>query len=291
MFKISMNQYTVFILIIVSTVFLYVTANMSLAYAQTAYTNKIGIKFVKIHPGSFIMGSPKSEKGRKWDEKQHKVILTKGFYLSETEITQQQFFDVMGFNPSQFKECGGNCPAETLSFHEAQEFIFKLNVLERTKRYRLPTEAEWEYACRAGSTKAFTNGDITALRCDPDPVLDKVGWYCGNSGARDPFIYNIRPHPVAMKQPNKWGLYDMHGNVAEWTSDACKPRGVWRTGVVNTTYDVPKIKNPLSKKGPNRIFRGGSWNTSAIFARCANRGSYKPTARRNSIGFRIVREL
>lgn len=237
-----------------------------------------------------MMGSPPAEPGRKWDEKQHKVVITKSFYISATEITQAQWFKLMKYNPSAFKECGGNCPVESVSWHDCQEFIKKLNRIERTQKYRLPTEAEWEYACRAGSKTAFANGEITASQCDIDPNLTKIGWYCGNTGFQKPIIYDLSPRPVAYKIPNAWGLYDMHGNVNEWCLDSSKTRSLLRTGVVTTTYDKQKIINPRSKKGPNRIFRGGSWNTSTRYSRSANRGSFLPTAKRSYLGFRLVKE-
>lgn len=268
---------------------LLLTAFPSQAFSRPTFVNKVGITFIKINPGSFYMGSPESEAGRRWDEKRHRVILTRGFYMSTTEVTQNQWISVMKTNPSFFQECGGDCPVETVSFSDCQNFINALNDIENTDAYRLPTEAEWEYACRAGSDQAFTNGDITEVQCDIDPNLDQVGWYCGNSGVREPVVHSLSPQKVALKKPNAWGLYDMHGNVHEWVLDACKPRGLLHTGVVNDTYGRDRITDPLSLKGPNRIFRGGSWNTSTRYCRSASRGSFKPMAKRNYIGFRLVR--
>lgn len=259
------------------------------AFSNPDFVNKTGMPFVKINPGSFDMGSPSSEPGRKWDERRHRVILTRGFFMSATEVTQNQWITVMGTNPSFFQECGGACPVENVSYLDCLDFIQALNQLEKTNAYRLPTEAEWEYACRAGSPHAFTNGDITVINCDMDPNLDKMGWYCGNSGVREPVVHMLTPHQVGLKQPNAWGLYDMHGNVNEWVMDACKPRMFFRTGTVNDTYKKDKITDPLSVKGPNRIFRGGSWNTNAKYCRSANRGSFKPMAKRSYIGFRVVK--
>ncbi|MBU1169995.1 MAG: formylglycine-generating enzyme family protein [Proteobacteria bacterium] len=261
------------------------------ANSGPALVNKIGMQFVKINPGSFIMGSPQSEMGRKWDERLHQVILTRGYYMSITEVTQNQWIRVMESTPSFFQGCGGDCPVESVSFDQCQEFIRVLNYMEKTDKYRLPTEAEWEYACRAGSRTAFTDGDITVSECGLDPNLDPVGWYCGNSGVREPVIYKLSPQTVALKKPNDWGLFDMHGNVNEWVLDACKPRGMLHTGTVTETYNKDKITDPLSVKGPNRIFRGGSWNTSTRYCRAANRGSFKPTAKRSYIGFRVVKTL
>ncbi len=264
--------------------------NTSAVFARPSFVNKAGIKFIKISSGSFTMGSPSSENGRKWDEKQHRVVITKSFYMSETEITQLQWFKIMQFNPSQFKECGAECPVESVSWNDCQKFIKRLNKIERTRKYRLPTEAEWEYTCRAGSSSAFSNGDITAKQCEIDPNLDKVGWYCGNTGVRKPVIYGLSPKQVGRKKPNAWGLFDMHGNVYEWCLDACKTRSLLRTGVVTNTYNKKKIINPLSGNGPNRLIRGGGWHTSIRYSRSANRASYKPTVKRNFIGLRLVKE-
>ncbi|MBW1841952.1 MAG: formylglycine-generating enzyme family protein [Deltaproteobacteria bacterium] len=136
------------------------------------------------------MGSPRKEPGRLGGEIMHKVNISKGFYIQTTEVTQGQWASVMGNNPSKFKKCGADCPIERVSWKEVQQFIRKLNEKEKQNLYRLPTEAEWEYACRAGSTTAFFNGDISETVCRRDPNLDIVGWYCGNSGNKT--------HPVAL---------------------------------------------------------------------------------------------
>ncbi len=275
---------------LVTIIVLINTLSILPSFGRQSFVNKSGIKFVKIQSGSFMMGSPSSEMGRKWDEQIHKVIITRSFYMSVTEVTQTQWFQIMKFNPSAFKECGGNCPVESVSWTECRKFIKRLNKIERSNKYRLPTEAEWEYACRAGTQTAFANGDITVLQCDIDPNLNRIGWYCGNTGFTKPIIYGLSPKPVGYKNPNAWGLYDMHGNVNEWCLDSCKTRSLFRTGVVTNTYNEKTITNPLSKKGPNRIFRGGSWNTSTKYSRSANRGSFMPTAKRSYLGFRIIKE-
>ncbi len=162
--------------------------------------------FVLIKAGTFMMGSPEDEEGRYYKEIQHQVILTQDYYMQTTELTQGQWEAVMGSNPSNFYNCGSNCPVEKVSWNDIQAFIEKLN--QRGEGiYRLPTEAEWEYAARAGSTTAFANGGITERGCSYDANLDAMGWYYGNADGT---------HPVAQKLPNAWGLYDMHGNVWEW---------------------------------------------------------------------------
>jgi formylglycine-generating enzyme required for sulfatase activity len=159
---------------------------------------------------------------------------------------------------------------EQVSWEDVQEFIQKLNRKEGTDKYRLPSEAEWEYACRAGSTTAFPNGGITKLDCGRDDNLDSIGWYCGNS--------NNIIQPAARKKPNAWGLYDMHGNVQEWCQD-------W-FGVY--PYDeVTDPKGPPS--GSYRVMRGGAWYSPARDTRCASRFGSPPHYRFRHIGFRLFR--
>jgi len=237
-------------------------------------TNSLGMTFAYIPPGRFTMGSPESEPGRADIENQHLVTLTKGFYMQTTEVTQGQWVAVMGSNPSGFAECGDDCPVETVSWDDAQEFIVQLNAMG-DGTYRLPTEAEWEYAARAGSDLAFTNGDIgdaTAHTCDLDPNLDEVGWYCGNSGDST--------HPVAQKDSNPWGLYDMHGNVWEWVQD--------RYGEKYPTGSVTDPTGPSA--GDLRVYRSGSWLQVPAASRSAARKYDSPEYHRtNNLGFRVVR--
>lgn len=254
-------------------------------------TNRLDMRFVLIKAGSFKMGSPKGELGRRWNEKQHRVNISEDFYIQETEVTQKQWESLVGFNPSAFAEYGGRYPVDTVSWHQCQEFIRVLNQVENTDKYRLPTEAEWEYACRAGSRTAFARGPITRDSCDRiDPVLDKLAWYCANSGLQNP-ARDFKPHPVKSKLPNAWGLYDMHGNAQEWVMDSCKWRHIWtgRIGPVTDTYKNDVV-DPLSRKGDRRIIRGGGWHQTPTRLRSAYRSFYKPGAKRNSLGFRIVRE-
>ncbi|MBW2193189.1 MAG: formylglycine-generating enzyme family protein, partial [Deltaproteobacteria bacterium] len=216
------------------------------------------------------MGSPRKEPGRLGGEIMHKVNISKGFYIQTTEVTQGQWASVMGNNPSKFKKCGADCPIERVSWKEVQQFIRKLNEKEKQNLYRLPTEAEWEYACRAGSTTAFFNGDISETVCRRDPNLDIVGWYCGNSGNKT--------HPVALKRPNAWGLYDMHGNVSEWCQD-------WYGG-----YPQGYVTDPAGpSNGIGRVHRGGSWRRSAMGCRSAQRFKDGPAWKYHFLGFRLVR--
>jgi formylglycine-generating enzyme required for sulfatase activity len=210
--------------------------------------------------------------------------------MSETEVTQGQWDRLVTPNPSSFK-LGKYYPVDTVSWHDAIEFIRFLNKREGTDKYRLPTEAEWEYACRAGSQTALSEGDVTTFSCkEPEPALVDYAWYCFNSGGFSP-VGDFKPHPVKLLKPNKWGLYDMHGNVQEWVQDSCEWRTIWSagTGTITRTY-VDGIKDPLETKGGHRVVRGGGWFQNSKYQRCAYRTNYKPVARRNSLGFRIVRE-
>jgi len=237
------------------------------------FKNSIGMEFVYIPPGTFVMGSPPNEYGHDLTEQQHVVIFTKGFYLQTTEVTQGEWKAIMGENPSYFLNCGDDCPVENVSWYDAQEFIERLNEREGTTRYRLPTEAEWEYACRAGSKAAFADGGtITGDTRFVNPSLGRMGWYYSNS--------EEATHPVAQKQPNAWGLYDMHGNVWEWCQD-------W---MAQYPFEVARDpKGPPS--GLSRIRRGGSWQEYPVFCRSAYRGSSHPKNKSPSIGFRVAMDL
>ncbi|KPA13283.1 secreted protein containing Sulphatase-modifying factor domain protein [Candidatus Magnetomorum sp. HK-1] len=229
------------------------------------FTNSLGMTFVYIPPGTFMMGSPTDELGRGGNETQHQVTLTKGYFMQTTEVTQGQWKAVMGSNPSYFQNCGDNCPVEEVYWYKVQDFIESLNQKEGTSKYRLPTEAEWEYAARAGSSTAFANGAITERYCDYDPNLDAMGWYCGNS--------NDKTHPVAQKLSNAWGLYDMHGNVWEWCQD-------WYN-----SYPENSVTDPTGPSlGSYRVLRGGSWGDSAHYCRSAKRDSDSPGDRLSYCG-------
>ena len=226
----------------------------------------VTMKLVRIRRGRFMMGSPNSEEGRKAEEgPQHLVTISKPFYMGVTEVTQAQYEAVMGTNPSANK--GPTNPVEYVTWNDATEFCRKLS--ERTHRtVRLPTEAEWEYACRAGTTTRFSFGDS-------DRALGDYAWHKGNSAGTS--------HPVGQKKPNAWGLYDMHGNVWEWCADWY---GSYPTG--------PSTDPQGAASGDKRVFRGRTWYhlVTADF-RCASRNALPPTdpGWRGDLGFRCAMTL
>jgi formylglycine-generating enzyme required for sulfatase activity len=237
--------------------------------------NGVKLEMVLIPAGSFMMGSPDSEKDRSNDEgPQHRVTISKPFYMGKFEVTQAQWQAVMGSNPSNFKNCD-NCPVERVSWNDAQEFIKKLNALNDGFTYRLPSEAEWEYACRAGTTTAFSFGDSLS-----STQANFNGNYpYGNAPKGE---YKGKTTPVGNYQPNAFGLYDMHGNVWEWCQD-------W--------YDENYYKNSPSTdpKGPSagsfRVLRGGGWYDFARLCRPAIRDRGTPDDRYYFLGFRLIRTL
>jgi len=231
--------------------------------AGDVITNSIGMKLSFIPAGEFMMGSPSSESQRESDESpQHRVKISKGFYMGIYEVTQAQYKAVMDGNPSYFK--GDNLPVEEVSWNDATEFCKKLSRKEG-KTYRLPTEAEWEYACRAGSQTRFCFGDS-------DSGLDEYAW-CGYKKS------GKQTHLVGQKKPNAFGLYDMHGNVWEWCQD-------W--------YDENYYSNSpgVDPEGPNtgtaRVLRGGSWYGYPRRCRSAVRSRNGPGYRYVDLGFRVV---
>jgi formylglycine-generating enzyme required for sulfatase activity len=236
----------------------------------TTTTSLPDFSFVFIDPGTFIMGSPANELGRGDDELPHEVELTHGFFLQTTPVTQKQWKAVMGDHPSHFSPKGDDHPVESVSWYDCQKFIARLNS-SGEHIYRLPTEAEWEYACRAGKFSSCSKGEIVELFCDHDPNLDAVGWYCGNAFRTT--------HPVAQKKPNLWGLYDLHGNVLEWCQD-------WY-GIYPAT---PQTDPTGPTTGIGRVIRGGSWFSNAKSCRSAARFYWSPNAKSDFIGFRLVRE-
>ena len=230
------------------------------------YTNSIKMKFTLLPPGSFMMGSPNSERGRGDDEHHRKVTFAKGLYVGVTTVTQAQWQAVMGENPSHFKE--KSLPVESVSWDDCQAFIKKLAAKDK-KRYRLPTEAEWEYACRAGTTTPFHVG--ATLASDQANYNARFTFGKGQTGeARD------RTMPAGSFPANAWGLHDMHGNVWQWCND-------WHGG-----YSGKDLADPQGpKSGKTRVTRGGSWGSHPIFCRAANRNFTDPETRNEHIGFRV----
>jgi len=222
----------------------------------------VAMKLVLIAPGKFMMGSPDSEQDRAKNEgPQHEVTISKPFYMGVTEVTQAQYEAVMGTNPSNFR--GPANPVERVSWDEAAEFCRKLSA-KAGKTFRLPTEAEWEYACRAGSKTRFSFGDS-------DSVLGDYAWYGSNSGGKT--------QPVGQKKPNAWGLYDMHGNVWEWCAD-------WFGSYSSGASTDPQGAG----SGGRRVVRGGSWHGIATDSfRCAYRTDRAPSDRNVFYGFRCAR--
>ncbi|MGC6547957.1 MAG: formylglycine-generating enzyme family protein [Rubripirellula sp.] len=231
-------------------------------------TNSIGMKLKQIPAGTFLMGigddelmsfgvssSPSSG---------HRVTLTKPFLLGVYEVTQEQYEKVMGTNPSHFE--GKQHPIESVSWDDATEFCRKLSVLPEEKAagrtYRLPTEAEWEYACRAGTTTAYSFGDH-------EFQLDNYAWY-GNKGKKS-------SHPVGEKKPNPWGLFDMHGNVWEWCQD-------WYDYLPDGSVTDPE--GPSS--GSRRVYRGGGWHYPAGNCKSFYRRKWMPAEGLKFVGFRVA---
>ncbi|MBF0445200.1 MAG: formylglycine-generating enzyme family protein [Magnetococcales bacterium] len=246
-----------------------------------------------IPPGRFMMGSPDDEPGRQEREgPQHEVVLTKGYWLFATPCTQALWQAVMGDNPSEFKS--PDRPVEQVSWDDAQKFITKINKQAQGLNLTLPSEVQWEYACRAGTATAIYTGDIEILGERNIPALDPIAWYGGNSG-NDFDLENgydssgwkekqyshkkAGTHPVGQKAPNGWGLYDMLGNVWEWCLDGQRD------------YDANAEVDPMGteKIGALRVIRGGSWIGDARGVRGAYRNRNRPDVRDGYLGFRCSR--
>jgi formylglycine-generating enzyme required for sulfatase activity len=234
-------------------------------------TNSIGMKLVLIPKGTFTMGPTIDEKELFGHEEQHEVTISQDYYLGVTEVTQAQYEKMMGKNPSYFQGAKvGNAntalPVENVSWDDAVEFCKKLSDLPEEKKagrvYRLPTEAEWEYACRSGSKSAYSFGESSKS-------LGDYAWFDQNS--------NGQTDPVGQKKPNAWGLYDMLGNVWEWCSD-------WYD-----EYPKGAVSDPTGPiKGSVRVYRGGSWSNVAVGCRSAYRRRSAPSLRGDHLGFRVA---
>jgi formylglycine-generating enzyme required for sulfatase activity len=213
-----------------------------------------------VPPGEFLMGSLAAEEGHEAGESpRHPVQLARGFWMGKYVISQLQWQAIMGFNPSNFVE--PRQPVEMVSWRDVEEFIKSLNNLSRAV-FALPTEAQWEYACRGGTTTRFSTGDTEA-------DLAAAAWYAQNSGGR--------PHPVGEREPNSLGLYDMHGNVFEWAGDWFGP------------YPSGPVVDPAGPShGERRVLRGGCCLCSPENCRAANRYDKAPDGKNYNIGFRVV---
>ena len=239
--------------------------------------------FVRIAPGTFTMGSPKSERGRwRTDRDEHQVTITRGFMLQKTPVTQAQYETLMGKNPSKFKKCGPTCPVERVTWFDAIAYanakskqaglppcysaagkVIDGNSIYGCKGYRLPTDAEWEYAVRAG-TKEPRYGKI-----------DEIAWYKRNS--------KRTTHPVGQKKPNSFGLYDMLGQVFEWCNDRADRRAKYQAG--------PTTDPEGPKTGRDHVRRGGSFDGDARQLRAARRFIFLPKVKFVTSGFRLARTL
>ena len=228
-----------------------------------------GMTFVRVDSGVFEMGSPLDEPHREAQEVPHRVELTRAFFLGRFEVTQGQWLTVMGDNPSRYRECGPDCPVESVSYAEIQDFVAAFEAVSG-ERFRLPTEAEWEYACRAGTQDTFGIGD-------------RVTSEAANFDGREPYPgaapgpYLAGPTPVGSYPPNAWGLHDMNGNVWEW----CKDR--------HCPYEESSAVDPLARCDSELlVIRGGSWYYGPDSARCALRYTHRPIDDGPSLGFRLV---
>jgi formylglycine-generating enzyme required for sulfatase activity len=217
------------------------------------------LEIVRIPAGFFRMGSPEDEEHRQRNEKQHLVKISRPFYMGKYEVTQAQWREIMGEHPFHFT--GDNLPVENVSWNDIQRFLAAINQ-RGWGTFRLPTEAEWEYACRAGSMTAYPWGNAMA-------DADRHAWFTTNA--------EFQPHEVGTKAPNAWGLHDMSGNVWEWCAD-------WYGH-----YSEEAQMDPTGPRtGLSHVERGGSWSDSLDRCRSARRGSSRPTLRHDSIGFRLV---
>jgi len=223
-------------------------------------TNSIGMKLARIPAGEFMMGSGSYSQ----ETTVHTVTLSADFWIGQNEVTQDEYRRVMGTSPAAFQ--GNERPVEGVSWEDASEFCRRLGAQER-ETYRLPTEAEWEYVCRAGSRSAFCYGD-------DDTRLGEFAWYDASAGPKT--------HPVGSRKPNDWGIYDMHGNVWEWCQD-------WYGEDFYSTGPSTDPKGPST--GEYRVLRGGCWYNRPVFCRSARRDFNRPDYRDDGIGFRVVLQV
>ncbi len=254
------------------------------------WTNSIAMQFSLVPPGEFVMGSPATEKGSSVHEPQleHRVNITRSFYLGVYPVTQGQYELVMNQNPSQFKEDSGQdskrFPVDSVTWEEAVEFCRKLSAFADTVKagrvYRLPTEAEWEYACRAGTTTPFHFGkSVSSTQANFD------GYHPYGGAAHGPFLQ--RPTAVGSYKYNNFGLFDMHGNVQEWCED-WYDKNYYKN---SSLEDPPGPKEGTYRDKPVRVLRGGGWDSIAMVCRSGERSFDQPTRRYHDYGFRVVCSL
>jgi len=224
------------------------------------------IEMVLVPGGTLLMGSPENEPGRSEDEGPRRVVTVRSFQIGKYEVTQAQWRAVMGGNPSSFK--GDDLPVVNVSWNNAKEYCRRLSEMTGAE-YRLPTEAEWEYACRA-----MTSGLFLRQRDAYAGDLDAMAWYDKNS--------LLKLHPVGQKAPNAFGIYDMHGNVSEWCEDD------WHDNYANAPKDANAWVDKPSR-GSLRLCRGGGWDLDAGYCRSADRTPISPGYSAGDLGFRLVR--
>ena len=283
--------------------------------------NRCGSDYALISPGSYVRGSPPEELGRDADEgPAHVVSITRTIWVAKTEVTNVEWAQRMMTAPSSFTGCGANCPVDTVNWWEAVSYLNALSISEDLPPcyqlegcngqtpvqhlvcssvqflgsdcpgYRLPTEGEWEFVARAGTSTPLPTGELTDFSCaNPDPGLDSIAWFCGNAAVNYAPCWNSNnditgsstcagTHPVGEKAPNNWGINDMIGNLWEWTSD-------WYGG-----YPAASVSNPSGPtQGTTRVVRGCAWSNGARFCRVANRNFYSPDYRFLNVGFRAIR--
>jgi formylglycine-generating enzyme required for sulfatase activity len=260
--------------------------------------------WVTVKPGTFLMGSPEEEPCRLPNEERHAVTLNRAFEIGASEVTQGEFLQLMGYNPSHFSGCGSGCPADSVDWSAAAvysnrlskqagltpcyicvsnpggDYAFPFDCAPRAEYlasiyecpgYRLPTEAEWERAYRAGTTTALSDGPIGS--CDDDAKASAIGWYSANAGGQ--------PHEVAGRKPNAWGLYDMAGNLWEWVNDWYKP-----------DLGADPVTDPGGPtSGQGKVLRGGAWVTGAGSVRAASRNQNQRFKGLSFVGFRLARTV